>query len=362
VLVPSLTLELRDRLMVLAPHPDDESVATGGLLARARRLGVPARVVYLTDGDNNPWAQRATERRLFIGKRDRERFGRLRREEAAAALAELGVTDAVFLGFPDQGLTRLLLTADPALPGALVSQVAEFEPTVLVTPSMLDRHPDHNALAAIAALHRQVLARPGSTCRHLRFLVHNPAHAEHHAEETALSLDGDERATKRAAIGRHRSQLFWRGTWLLSFAAAEELYLNAEPHVDLAGHPVRGIASRGSALTIEIASSSHLRAFGGRSLCLLASLPSQDPLRLAVPLPGGDGRARVVDACTGEACGEASVSVRRGHALVEIPEAILRGAAELLAKVEHRFGFFDEAGWKALVVPPAADRHQPPAV
>ncbi|MCB1569830.1 MAG: PIG-L family deacetylase, partial [Xanthomonadales bacterium] len=60
----TLRLELRDsdRLLVVVPHPDDETLATGGLIQRALLAGAALRVVFATDGDNNPWPQRWLER------------------------------------------------------------------------------------------------------------------------------------------------------------------------------------------------------------------------------------------------------------------------------------------------------------
>ena len=42
------------RVLMLAPHPDDESLGTGGLIQRATRAGGEVHVVFVTDGDNNP--------------------------------------------------------------------------------------------------------------------------------------------------------------------------------------------------------------------------------------------------------------------------------------------------------------------
>jgi LmbE family N-acetylglucosaminyl deacetylase len=55
------------RVMVLAPHPDDETLATTGLLQQAVSAGAAVRVLFVTDGDNNLWPQRAVERRWQIG-------------------------------------------------------------------------------------------------------------------------------------------------------------------------------------------------------------------------------------------------------------------------------------------------------
>ena len=42
------------RLLMIAPHPDDEALATGGLLQRAQAKGAQVYVAFLTDGENNP--------------------------------------------------------------------------------------------------------------------------------------------------------------------------------------------------------------------------------------------------------------------------------------------------------------------
>ncbi|TMQ65865.1 MAG: hypothetical protein E6K78_07050, partial [Candidatus Eisenbacteria bacterium] len=54
-------LGANDRVMVIAPHPDDESLACAGLLQASARAAARVRVVFLTDGDNNPWAQLVAE-------------------------------------------------------------------------------------------------------------------------------------------------------------------------------------------------------------------------------------------------------------------------------------------------------------
>src|SRR5437588_12893351 len=101
----------KSRLMLVAPHPDDEALACSVLLQRAVRAGAAVRVVYATDGDDNPWPQRVLERKWRLNATDRRRWGRLRRTEALAALRVLGVNGfaARFLGLPDQKLTAMLM-------------------------------------------------------------------------------------------------------------------------------------------------------------------------------------------------------------------------------------------------------------
>src|SRR5258706_117949 len=132
--------------MVLAPHPDDESVATGGVLQLAVSSGAQIRVLYLTDGENNPWAQRATEGRWRISEADQVRWGSRRRREALDALECLGVaaSEARFLGFPDQRVTEALLGGTHAAVQRLAEEIEGWRPTVLFKPSLEDPHPDHN--------------------------------------------------------------------------------------------------------------------------------------------------------------------------------------------------------------------------
>ena len=74
----SLSLNARTRLLVVAPHPDDESIATGELILQVRQAGGEVQILLLTNGDNNPWPQRWVERRLRIGADERRRWGERR--------------------------------------------------------------------------------------------------------------------------------------------------------------------------------------------------------------------------------------------------------------------------------------------
>ena len=97
--------------MILAPHPDDEVLGCGIMLQRARAVAAATRVVYVTDGENNPRPQRFLERKWRLDAQDRRRCGQLRRAECLASLRVLGHDSscACFLGMPDQGLTSLLI-------------------------------------------------------------------------------------------------------------------------------------------------------------------------------------------------------------------------------------------------------------
>ena len=84
----------RGSLLVLAPHADDEVLATGGLIQVHLANGDRVRVLFLTDGSRGG----------FRSDRDEE-YVKLREREAVAGLGVLGVTDWGFLRHPDQGLS-----------------------------------------------------------------------------------------------------------------------------------------------------------------------------------------------------------------------------------------------------------------
>lgn len=337
-----LSIARTDRVLVVAPHPDDETLATGGLLQLAVEVGAAVRVVFVTDGDRNPWAQRAFERRLRIGPEDRMRFAALRRRETISALGTLGVpADAAeFLGLPDQGTTDLLLRADHRISDMLAEAVLGWRPTVLAVPDTHDLHPDHNAAAVLMRLCCSSRSDADAP-RVLSYVVHRARRSQPLACQLELSLSEACRQRKLAAILCHRSQMFWRRGWLLGFAAPVERY---NPSATTAS-PIRAASRERENLVIEVASSSHWRAFGRRTLHILGADTTRSPLRLAIALPHAPGPAPVLDLQTGQACARALLrGVPLGGALT-LPLAALNGHREVFAKIEHRFGFFDEAGW-----------------
>ena len=140
--------------MLIAAHPDDESLACSIVLQQAVGAGAAVRVIYATDGENNPWPQRAMERKWHLDEADRERWEKLRRAEALTALDILGVggSSASFLGLADQKLTELLMSGYLDTLKRLAAIVADWAPTDLLVPSISDTHPDHNALAVMFRL------------------------------------------------------------------------------------------------------------------------------------------------------------------------------------------------------------------
>jgi LmbE family N-acetylglucosaminyl deacetylase len=119
-----------ERLLVLAPHPDDEVIGCGGLLALHLRDGRSVRVVIATDGSK---ATGATG--------DDASYKTLRENESRRGLASLGESATIrFLKFPDRGL-------DDAVAAPLREELLSFRPDIVCVPSPVEIHPDHIALS-----------------------------------------------------------------------------------------------------------------------------------------------------------------------------------------------------------------------
>lgn len=221
----SLSVDADTRLLVLAPHPDDETLATGGLLQRAQAARAALSVFMLTHGDNNPWPQRWLERRWRIGSEDRRRWGLRRMREAAEALGRLGVDPAILIspGWPDMGLTERMLEEGDALVTRLAGHLQAFRPTLVVMPALADRHPDHSATHLIA---RAALARFDGAPRCLAYLVHGP---DDGADGTAVELDRGALERKRQAVLAYASQVTLSRARLLRLVTDVEHYRAIDP-------------------------------------------------------------------------------------------------------------------------------------
>lgn len=120
------------RVLVLAPHPDDETFGCGGALLLHRRQLDPVRVIFMTSGEAGDWQ----------GGPDQEAFRARREAEATKALACLGVTEWEFWRYPDRRVE-----ADGQFINRLTEAVRACGATLVYAPSPLEQHPDHRTVA-----------------------------------------------------------------------------------------------------------------------------------------------------------------------------------------------------------------------
>ncbi|WP_412061040.1 PIG-L deacetylase family protein [Rubrivirga sp. IMCC45206] len=184
------------RTVVVAPHPDDESLGCGGLLAILSDAGLNPRVVVVTDGSRSHTSASYPPDRLAA----------LREDEARAAVAALGLgPDAVsFLRHPDCDVPG----PDHEAAVAELADVLRGTDTVVV-PWRRDPHCDHEDAWALA---RAAVAGLDAPPRWIEYAVWAWEHAETdrapRADEVCpWRLDiGAVRDRKRAAVAAHVSQ------------------------------------------------------------------------------------------------------------------------------------------------------------
>lgn len=237
----------RDRVLIVAPHMDDEAIGAGAYALDAVRAGAEVFVAFLTAGDCARISARLLRQRVFLTPDDYLAVGRTRITEAGDAMRVLGIPqDHLFiLGYPDRGLRAIVeqpklvvrspstrtvavpyeAALSPGAPHRFDSVVADIEsilarvrPTTVITPVPFDMHPDHSAAAAIVDVaidHLQLVPN------RLGYLVHTsrfkplvwmperallpPAHMRSFKWAT-YAVSDEAQAIKAAMLDAYRSQ------------------------------------------------------------------------------------------------------------------------------------------------------------
>lgn len=277
------------RLLVVAPHPDDETIATGMLVQQIRAVGGEVRVLLLTAGDNNPWPQRWLERRVWIRAADRQRWGRRRHAEMLQALQYLEVpaTALQSLGWPDMGVTDGLLQASETTVAALAAAIRQFRPSLIAMPALGDRHPDHGSAHVLVRL---ALAEQVDPPQQLAYLVHGHAPASGVMEITGSAAQA---TNKRAALAAHRSQMALSGSRMHRLAARPERYFDvvAPPAGSPSALPWQPPAWLWPWLRLSVVSTAGTQSWRWRDAPLQRD--SQGAYRLALPAVAGPRFARL---------------------------------------------------------------------
>jgi len=269
---PEVSLTAQDRILILAPHPDDETLACGGIIQQAVALGLPVRVAFLTYGDANEWSFALYRERPVLGSTAVEGMGLVRHGEAISATHTLGLQpdQLTFLGYPDFGtldiwyahwsasppfrglLTRVTAVpyADALRPGALYKGeeiladltmvLREFRPTKVFLSHPADGNPDHLALYLFThvALWDLGAELQPTLYSYLVHYAHWPTPRGYHPTDPLPSppgleqtnawqvhpLSAEETDRKFTALQAHRTQYESNAAYLSSFVRRNELF------------------------------------------------------------------------------------------------------------------------------------------
>jgi LmbE family N-acetylglucosaminyl deacetylase len=324
-LLPQLDVgSLGKRVLIVAPHPDDEGLATAGLIRREIGRKADVRVVLITAGDGSRKACEDQYGRGQVGPADFRRLGELRCAESRTAMSRLGLppTKLIFLGYSDGSLNslwdvnwdydRLRLAANGAtgspyqfayqkrapycgqnLVKNLESVIRGFRPSAIVYPDFEDIHHDHWAANAFV---QYAITDIGWRSKEDTYLVHRhdfpyprvynptlglyppPALVGGDVTWESLGLSESDERAKTWSLGAYAIPRLVAGTFIESFARNNELF---------AVDPIKRAAHIGDKTP----------AFGG--LAMHYALMS-DPAYDSAPAAGPAGDLRRVGMCIGD--------------------------------------------------------------
>jgi LmbE family N-acetylglucosaminyl deacetylase len=255
-------------LLVVSPHPDDETLCCGGVIQRVVRAGGRVTVVWVTSGDAARIDLILAGHSLFPGTAVARELGAQRMREARVATARLGVARAeqLFLGYPDGGLEELLgphrttpytspTTGAAAVPYPtalypghaytgeslerdFLTVLERVQPTLILAPTPRDSHPDHRA----AGLLTQRLSAGLTRVAPVRYwIVHGgegwpsprdllpglpltPAPLAASLAPVGFALAPAEEDAKLEALRAYETQLRVMAPFLLAFVRSNELF------------------------------------------------------------------------------------------------------------------------------------------
>ncbi|MDI3317094.1 MAG: PIG-L family deacetylase [Bacillota bacterium] len=266
------------RILVLAPHPDDEVVGAGGLIQTALRAGDQVWVAVATSGESSTPAAIRALHVLRPTPRDFALLGQIRRNESRAGTRVLGLPPShlIFLGYADGSLTPLWVDSwncrQPRVSGGthvayslldrgfdphvaycaphllddLERLLRQVRPDAVILPDPADHHPDHAGLADFtwAAVLAYDRSRPAAAPEPslYGYLVHYPDWPQRWGYDPAgqeafpstwtggpvrlvrLPLAKPVTDGKERALLRYRSQLAVSPEFLESFVRRDELF------------------------------------------------------------------------------------------------------------------------------------------
>lgn len=334
--------------MVIAPHHDDEALACSVILQQAVRAGAAIRIVYVTDGDDNPWAAASIRKKMELESIGSKTVGKIaaRRSPGCAARSRY--------------LPCERSIPWPARPGPNRSFVARLRQSTHANHSSDRRLVTHRHLCTFALRHSP---RPQRRCRddaaHLRRLFGTA--------NIALELFGArpqpcvlrprrriiiiriETAKKREAIRCHQTQIKLSRQRFLRYAARPERFLRVdrESAVRRDG-AVYSVCRARDNLDVDLRFSADPFRMQRNKFFILGRDSLERTRTCQIRLPSRSADLEMLDCATNRSIG---IARYRGHPFAgefTLPLHLFSPIHDLFIKVDRRSWFFDEAGWIAI--------------
>ncbi|MCM8765164.1 MAG: PIG-L family deacetylase, partial [Candidatus Omnitrophica bacterium] len=265
--ITNLSIEKGERIIVFAPHPDDEILGCAGLIQKIIKNEGDVHIVYLTNGDHNQIPYRIHEKKIILKPSDYIKLGEIRRKESMRATDILGVPNEklIFLGYPDFGCLRIweefwnenenpfmsFLTkaryvpyqenysfGKPYISESILSDIKNIieriKPSKIFITASFDTNTDHRALYNF--VRAATMGIKDIKPEIFNYIIHFKYYPQKNSEFLTLpdipsiskiynvSLDSEELSKKKAALTCFRSQTILKKNWFSSFARKNEIY------------------------------------------------------------------------------------------------------------------------------------------
>ena len=265
-------LKPTDRVLILAPHPDDETIGTAGVIQKAIKAGARVKVLVYTNGDNNELAFIVYEKRITFRRGEMIYMGEVRRKETVTAMDHLGVKkdDIIFLGYPDFGTMEILTKfwgktkpfksfftrsvkvpySECLSPGAsyvgenilkdIKTVLLDFKPNKIFVSSPVDSNRDHRSAYIFLRVALWDLEDEIGRPEIFTYLTHMQGWPEPRGYHPNLELDPPDKLTdsmwwklvltdeevkiKYGCIELYRSEIKYNAAYLPTFARKNELF------------------------------------------------------------------------------------------------------------------------------------------
>ena len=274
----NLPLGTSKRVLIISPHPDDETISAGGLIQVALDLGAEVKIVIVTNGDGQVFAPLVLKGQFRPRPADFITHGERRQSEAIASLSRLGVSprDIFFLGYPDRGLNALWLgdwTNKCPVRAAYTKAITNpysiafnhkarycgsdlladlqtifqnYSPDFVVLPHPNDEHPDHRAISNFVrlVLALQIMADVKYHIEVWGYLIHYGSYPQprglhinrslllpklsssENIKWAILNLTAQQVQVKYAAVQSYITQRRLLGSFLPTFIRPNENFIN----------------------------------------------------------------------------------------------------------------------------------------
>jgi LmbE family N-acetylglucosaminyl deacetylase len=269
-----------DRILIFSPHPDDETIATAGIIKKALDQNATVTVVVMTDGSEGTTQKEFSQYLKKTKQNNSTSLVELRHNETLDAMSKLGLNsnNIIFLGYPDTGLKPLFedywdennvyksnlafnnydhspysFSYQPGVSytGSNVAEnlkeiIENFKPTIIITPDGWDEHSDHwatNAFVMYSAAithfkgkiycyitHKGCLTWPSPAIYEPGFKLSPPTEMQNlDVNWIFIPLTSNEENAKENALDSYKLPLNLTNGYLKSFIRTNELLTTHQP-------------------------------------------------------------------------------------------------------------------------------------